>query len=569
MPLPSTSPAVLDTTLDRLVAASTAWARRPPADKRADLAVLLQRTADAAAGWVEAACQAKGVPLGSTGEGEEWISGPWAFEAGLTATMRTLARIAAHEPVIAPNQIHALPDGRVAVHVFPSSLFDRLLLSGYSVEVRMLPEVTPTNLDQHTASFFRQENPTGGVSLVLGAGNIASIAPLDVLYELIAHGRVAICKMNPINEYLGPIFEQIFAPLIDVGFVAFVYGGADVGERLVRDPRVGKVHVTGSAATHDAIVFGSGPEGEGRKTRGEPLLDKPITSELGGVGPLIVVPGPWSEADLRYQAEHVATQKFHNSGFNCVAAQVLVLHQEWDQKDRFLALLKEIVAGLPGRPAYYPGADDRRAAAVKAHPQAEVVGAARTRIAAIPSDTPSHAFDTEFFGAVWAETTLSAPDPGAFLAAAVTFANERLMGTLGAQILIHPKTARDFAPAVEQAITDLRYGTIGINAWSGVGFLISTAPWGAHPGHVQTDIQSGTGVVHNAFLLEGTEKTVVRAPFAPFPRTLVQGQVHLSPKPAWFVTNRSSARLGRMLARFEAEPGFTKLPAIFAAALTG
>jgi aldehyde dehydrogenase (NAD(P)+) len=67
--------------------------------------------------------------------------------------------------------------------------------------------------------------------------------------------------------------------------------------------------MTGSAATHDAIVFGTGTEGTGRKKAGTPLLDKPATSELGGVSPTIVLPGGWSEADLRYQAEHIAPQK--------------------------------------------------------------------------------------------------------------------------------------------------------------------------------------------------------------------------------------------------------------------
>ncbi|MFD7245462.1 hypothetical protein [Streptomyces massasporeus] len=48
-------------------------------------------------------------------------------------------------------------------------------------------------------------------------------------------------------------------------------------------------------------------EGAGRKKAGTPLLDKPATSELGGVSPTIVLPGGWSEADLRYQVEHIAT----------------------------------------------------------------------------------------------------------------------------------------------------------------------------------------------------------------------------------------------------------------------
>ena len=57
-----------------------------------------------------------------------------------------------------------------------------------------------------------------------------------------------------------------------------------------------------------------------------------MTSELGGVGPTIVVPGPWTDADIEFQAEHILTMKLHNAGSNCVAAQVLVLPREWAGK---------------------------------------------------------------------------------------------------------------------------------------------------------------------------------------------------------------------------------------------
>ncbi|MGV7591820.1 aldehyde dehydrogenase family protein, partial [Mycobacterium kansasii] len=86
-------------------------------------------------------------------------------------------------------------------------------------------------------------------------------------------------------------------------------GGADVGGALVNHPGITTVHMTGSARTHDAIVFGTGDEGAQRKAENRPLLDKAITSELGGVSPTIVVPGEWSAADLRFQAEHLATQR--------------------------------------------------------------------------------------------------------------------------------------------------------------------------------------------------------------------------------------------------------------------
>ena len=51
--------------------------------------------------------------------------------------------------------------------------------------------------------------------------------------------------------------------------------------------------------------------------RGEPLLKKRITSELGNVSAVLVVPGPWTEADLEYQGRNVA-------GMVTIGEQVMV-----------------------------------------------------------------------------------------------------------------------------------------------------------------------------------------------------------------------------------------------------
>ena len=85
---------------------------------------------------------------------------------------------------------------------------------------------------------------------------------------------------------------------------------------------------------------------------------------------------------------------------------------------------------------------------------------------------------------------------------------------------------------LDQAIADLRYGTIAVNAWTGVGYLTARATWGAFPGHSTTDIQSGRGVVHNALLFERPQKSVVRGPFRPAPRSLAHGELALSPRAA-------------------------------------
>ncbi len=108
---------------------------------------------------------------------------------------------------------------------------------------------------------------------------------------------------------------------------------------------------------------------------------------------------------------------------------------------------------------------------------------------------------------------------------------------------------------------------MAVNAWTGVGFLTANASWGAFPGHTLDDVGSGIGVVHNALLLDDVERTVVRGPFRPFPRSVAGGEFALSPKPPWFVSARSARTTGELLTRLRrrSRPG-RKLPGIFASA---
>ena len=283
------------------------------------------------------------------------------------------------------------PDGRLAIQVLPHDVYDRLLLSGVSAEVWMEPSVSPENLGEHMGAFYRDPRPTGKVALVLGAGNVASIAPLDVLYKLVAEGQVCILKMNPVNEYLGQFLKEAFRVLIDEGFVRVVYGGGDVGAWLCEHPLVQEIHVTGSARTHNAIVFGDGPEGAERKAKDQPKNPRPVTSELGNVSPTIVVPGPWTAADLQFQAEQIATQKMHNAGFNCIAAQVVIVSSDWPQKDAFLTELRHALTAAPDRPGWYPGCDARVGSRPRPPPRRLTPSAPRPSASCCPAWTsPIH-----------------------------------------------------------------------------------------------------------------------------------------------------------------------------------
>lgn len=561
----------LDNDLAVLVAQRDAWARRPVAQKIDLLAQLIHRTQAAAERWVAAAVKAKGL-AGTPLEGEEWISGPWAVLRNMQSLLTTLRAIQAGT-LRSRVQTHTRANGQLVVDVFPNRAVDHLLFSGYRAEVWMQPGVNADNLDAHMASFYRQSAPAGKVALVLAAGNLTSIAPLDMLHKLFIEGQAIIVKMNPVNDYIGPILEEVFAPLVQAGVVRFAYGGPEVGEYLVAHPHVDEIHITGSARTHDLIVYGKGPEGEARKARREPLLQKRITSELGAVCPVIVVPGPWNNADIAYHAASIATMKMHNGGFNCVAAQVVILPENWPQGDALLAAVSRIMQQAYPRPAYYPGAAQRQQAAVHAHPQARLLDQRDVPTTLIPDLDPNAAEDVcfrdEAFGGVLSFTCVPGDTPAAFLANAVRFANERLLGTLGANVLVHPQTQAALGDAFDQAIADLRYGAVAINCWTGVNYFVAECTWGAYPGHTYEDIQSGIGVVHNTLMLENAEKSVSYAPFTPYPRTLLTGHFHLSPKPSWFITNRMAHIIGQRVTYFEADPSVWRLPSIVLAALLG
>jgi acyl-CoA reductase-like NAD-dependent aldehyde dehydrogenase len=559
----------LDADLELLSGHAAEWAGLPIARKRALLASLHEATAAVAQEWALLACRAKGLRPDSPPAGEEWMSGPMAQLVYTTALGRTLDALAADRSPVS-GKFGRRPGGRTSLRVrMPFEGFDRLLLSGYRAELWMRPGVTAEEVGRDAG--LRTRRPDGGgVALVLGAGNIAAIAPLDVLYKLYADGRVVLLKLNPVNDYLLPVLRKAFAPFIDTGFVRIVAGGADTGGYLTGHPLVDEVHLTGSGATHDAIVYGTGADADRRRQAGTPLLTKPMTSELGGVAPVIVLPGKWSDRDLRFQAEHVATQRLHNSGFNCNATQVVILADGWPQKAAFVAALRKAISGAPARPPYYPGADERQDRARSLHSGAEALDSkSRRTLIEVDSQTADDAFTTEYFSPVLSVTELPGASAADFLAGAVQFANDRLYGTLTANLIGDPVTLRSLGGRLDELIAQLRYGTVGVNCWSGVGFLTPRASWGAFPGHTVDDIESGTGVVHNALLVDRIERTVLRGPFRPSPRALVHGELTLSPKPPWFVTNRTSEVTARRLTAFAAKPRLRLLPGILISALRG
>lgn len=557
--------------LTALEGAKDQWAQTTIAERL----IILQEIKDAlikvAPGWVAAATRAKQLPSDSPLQGEEWLSGPYALMGGCNGLMQTLSEMDG-KAFLKGLPKRKLVTGQTAVKVTPHSIWDRLLLSGVQAEIWMQPGVTEENLAGHAATLY--DTPRAGrkgkVSLVLGAGNIAAIAPLDAFQKLFVENQVVILKMNPVNDYLTEYLSAALRPLIDRDALRIVKGAGDVGAWLTEHPAVEEIHITGSETTHDAIIWGVGEEGRANREAGSPRVDKRITSELGAVCPTIVVPGNWSDADIRFQAENLATQKLHNSGFNCVACQALLMPRGWKHGEALLQELQKVM-GESRRLAYYPGAQDRLDTFRGHGKSASAVSRGKAPAAVITrlEDDPWFC-ENEVFAPALSTHELDAPNAEQYLKAAIDFANESLHGTLGANIVIHPSTVKEIGPErFEEMIGELRYGTIAINAWTGLSFLMTACPWGAFPGHTLDDVQSGIGTVHNTFMLEGVERTVVEAPFRPFPRSAMAGSPTLLPRPPWFITNRRQHEVGRLLTLFQYKPGWLKLPRIFLNALLG
>ncbi len=512
--------------------------------------------------WVEAACRAKGLPAGSPYRAEEIAGGPLATARYLQLLMHSLRDIDRHGGPQLPRKPSEGPDGRLRVPVMPAKgVYDSLLFSGFKAHVWMQPSVTRENLPEHMGAAYRGAPPKPGVALVLGAGNVSSIPPTDAFTKLFQEGKTVLLKMNPVNEYLGPIFERAFSALIAPGYLRIVYGGAEVGARAIEDAQVDEVHITGSIYSHDAIVWGPpGTDRERRKAQHDPVLKKKITSELGNVTPWIVVPGPYSDAQLKFQAENLAATVTNNASFNCVATKMIVTWKGWRDRERYLDLVEGVFRRLPRRKAYYPGAMDRFVKFARHEP-------ARGEPGTLPFimlrdiDPAVHSLycQEESFVSVVGETALEAKDEGEFLRKATEFANESLWGTLGAGIMIHPAFRKqgDNERLFQQCLAELRYGTIGVNHWPALSYAMMSPPWGGYPGATLEDTKSGIGWVHNTYMLDGIEKTVLEGPLTIFP------------KPLWFPTHAHAEELSRKVARFYHAPSPWRLPSVLVSALKG
>ena len=560
-----TVPDELHVSLSDLYANQTRWLFTSVRDRIELLDRCVESVAASARNWVDVACEIKQIPADSPCRAEEILSGPVIALRYLRLMSRNLRALESGAENPLPGRLTRSEDGRWHVPVLPMTrdLFDPVCFMNFNANVWLKPGLFE---EDAIAASQPIENHIPSTSLILGAGNVTGIVAADLLGKLFQDQHVALLKLHPLTASLQPVFEKAFEPLIEAGCLRLISGGAELGARAAQHLLVDDIHVTGSAAAHDAIVWGTpGADRDQRRRENEPLLDKPITSELGNVSPWIIVPGRYSSMQLQSQAENVAASIVNNAGFNCVSTRVLITWKHWPQREDFLSRLQAILSRLPRRVAYYPGAAERFERFTGCHlsglawsvtcagDEYEEHGVERHSRAAQtehlrlpwtlfrdvnPEDSPLFCRE-ESFVPVCAEMPLDAADEFDFTGRATDFANEHLWGTLCATLTVsdgfrHSTRGRS---ELHAALTRLRYGTVCINQWPGIAFALLSLPWGGYPGGTLLNPQSGIGWTHNTFGLRSIEKTVLEGPLTVVPKPL-WSPLHRHAEPiAWNLFN--------------------------------
>ncbi len=484
--------------------------------------------------WATICSDNKGTTKTSA-EGEEWLGGPFA---SVLATQYYIKSLTNDDDLIEKKY----NSEENSYKVFPNNFIERITFPFIDAKVFFNKSMSFDDINKYRG-FSKRYDIDPSITLVLGAGNFSSIPYLDVLYHLITRKSVILLKLNPVNEYLKPVFEKVFQNFIERGYIIVTTGNIDESKYMATHPGINHIHLTGSDKTFEDIVYGRELTEKERRSKSLPKINnKPISSELGNVTPIIIHPGKWSTSDIKYQARKIVTAKLNNNGFNCIAAQVVVLPDGWGQTDTLIKFVKHYMSKAKERKAYYPESIERLERLEK--------DKGYERVNALNCVTPHltreiKAYSKFEIDEVWSSTIyfkkIEYTSIEDFADKAIDYCNDELWGNLGVSIIIKDHDKKFNKHITNLYIDKLNYGTVAINEWAAIGYIIPQLPWGGFPGNRDNNIQSGQSVVHNSMLFESPLKGVVNTKF----------RISRIIDPPWFVTNKRARRLFKNLTYYQ------------------
>lgn len=386
-----------------------------------------------------------------------------------------------------PLSIKEIDNNLFEVQVYPIHAKDKLAAAKQKGFLHI--EGTPT-----------QTNPLdkpAGIIAVSGAGNYSS--SIEMAMALFLENKAVIHKPHKLNQATDEIWEQIFKPLIDRKAVAFC--SADQGREMSELQGLNAIYFTGSTAVAHAI---------------QNQATAPLVSECGGNNPCIIVPGEWSEKDLRRQAIQLASVGKLNGGAVCGRPQTIITSKNWKQRHQFLDELRMAISQQTfACSSHYPGVEKTEATFLKEQPKAEILKPEngkhkRSDFVLIPDIAENDfAVTNEAFCQIYSELPLDvSTDTNAFLTKATDFCNNKLLGSLGCMILIDNDTLKANEARLHRAVRELNYGGIAVNDVPPNIWLNAYLTWGGC-GETTEDFVSGVGNFGNAMNFNNIKKSVI------------------------------------------------------------
>ncbi len=176
---------------------------------------------------------------------------------------------------------------------------------GYELQGSSIP-ATPDNIH------FTVREPYGVVGRILAFNHPINFAIVGMASPLMA-GNAVVLKPSEQSPLSASLLAEIAAEILPPGVLTMLSGNADVGNALVRHPRVKRLSFVGSARTGMAI----------QRSAAEVAV-KHVSLELGGKNPFIVFPDAPVE---KVATAAVAGMNFSWQGQSCGSTSRLLVHE--------------------------------------------------------------------------------------------------------------------------------------------------------------------------------------------------------------------------------------------------
>lgn len=168
-----------------------------------------------------------------------------------------------------------------------------------------------------------------GVTLIIGPWNYPYMLSLIPMISSLAAGNTVILKPSEITAHSSAALAKLINSNFPKELVYVQEGGVEQTTELLKQ-KFDKIFFTGSTRVGKIVM----------KAAAEQLT--PVTLELGGKNPVIVMP----DCKLKRSAQRIAWGKLHNNGNACVSPDHLYVHE--DIKDEFVKELTRFMSKISG-----------------------------------------------------------------------------------------------------------------------------------------------------------------------------------------------------------------------------